>query len=199
MSKASENYTKRWQQCKMTTSIKYLFFHLILISIIGFWVYMTFLTLERGSLKEDELKVVGGEIEEKWKFVHKSGPNRNGVYSYDTIQAFRVSEHDQSFGISVNRKFYNDFERTLKDNPKVYLTLTYNPNGKKIEHETTLHIFSLTTASDKFITLEETKRSERTGTLVFGCLAILFLIFYSYGIKKMKKNKTLLPTMVKKS
>ena len=155
---------------------------------------MTFLTLERGSLKEDELTAVSGEISEKWKFVHKSGPNRNGVYTYDTIQAFKVGEHHQSFGISENRDFFNDFDRTLKGNPKVNVSLTYYPKGEKIEQETTLHIFSLTADPDQFLTLDDTKSSEMIGTIVFGCLMILFLLFYVYGIKKMKKNKTLLPT-----
>ncbi|WP_435048306.1 hypothetical protein [Formosa sp. S-31] len=140
-------------------------------------------------MSKDELITIKGPIEKIWKFIHKSGPNKNGVYTYDSITAFTIKGNKQSFGISETKDFYYDFNKLTQATPKTTVNLTFYPKGKNIEQNVTLHIFSLSTDSETFISLKKTRQNELTGTVIFGGLMLGFIFVYAFGIKKMRTKK----------
>ncbi|WP_421753239.1 hypothetical protein [Croceimicrobium sp.] len=100
----------------MPQTIKKLLFHIFFLSILSIEGFMLFQTLDRAHL-DNELNSLNGPLVESWTFIHQTGPNENGYYNQDSILAFQIFGHHQTFGISENRAFYHDFKSYLEQSP----------------------------------------------------------------------------------
>lgn len=169
---------------------KIIVFCLIMFPIIAFSCWFAVQTFIRGSENPNDLTHISGVIISDRIMKHK----HEGKYKtyYEDVLVISIQGCGDEFGFMEFNKCYSALKNLLKNNNQLVADIYYDKSRNRIEENVTLHTFDLKINGERFLKIEDIKKSEFTGSLFFALITIILIWITYLGIKKIKQKGVIL-------
>lgn len=171
---------------KISPKTKTIILCLIMTPLILFCVNMSILTYKRGSKTVTDLTHVKGIINEE-RYIKQRHERTKYRQAYDEyILVFSIQGCDDEFGFTEKNKSYEDLANISFADNQTVADIYYDKSGQRIEDNVTLHIFDLKINEERYIKIEDIKKSELISTFIFSIISISLLTLTYIGTKRIK-------------
>jgi len=154
----------------------------MMFSIISFVIWFALATFNRGSENLQDLTHVTGELKGHRIMKHKY-TNKYKTY-YKNVLVIQIDGCNDEFGFMEYNKFYGQLSNIVNRHLTPFFEIYYDKTRQRIEQNVTLHTFDMTINGEKYLSIDEIKKSEFTGTIISSTIALLLLAFTYWGSKK---------------
>ncbi len=157
-----------------------------MLSVNSLFIWLAYATFTKESKNLQDLTHVKGELTGSRIMKHKhSGKFRT---RYEDVMVLQVDPSIDEFGIIEYKKFYYNLAGMIIPHKPLPIDIYYDKNGQRIEQDVTLHIFDMTINGEKFILIEEVKKSEYRGAIICSTVSLLLLWFTFWGSKRIVRR-----------
>mgnify|MGYP003578106797 FL=1 len=158
---------------------------IIILSVLSFTTYMGVIAFLRSSKNIEDLTYVSGEIVDREMSKYK----RVGKYetTIEDVLVFRIEGSNEKFGFLQSSEAYRELLgfHTVGKSIEIY----YDPEGKRIKDNVTLHIFDLKIGQAKIIDIDKTNKEDRIVSIFFIALTLFWVALIVISIRETKKKE----------
>ena len=167
---------------KYPPKIKVVIFCAIMLSLNSFFIWFAIATFNRGSENLQDLTHVIGDLKGHRIIKHKY-TSKHKTY-YEDVLVIRIDSCDDEFGFTERNKFYDQLSNTVNRQSPPFFEMYYDKTRQRIEQNVTLHTFDMTINGEKYLSIDEIKKSEFTGSIISSIIALLLLAITYLGAKR---------------
>lgn len=169
---------------KYSLTTKRIIFCVFMCALISFSGFMAVQTFIRGSENLEGLTHVRGKITSN-RIMKSKHESKYRTYDEDVL-VISIEGCDDELGFMEDNTCYVDLTNLMSKNRTLIADVYYDKSRKRIEQNVTLHTFDLKINEKRYIQIEDIKKSEWIGSLIFS-LITLALIWLTY-IRAKKMN-----------
>jgi len=154
----------------------------MMFAINSFFIWFAIATFNRGSENLQDLTYITGELKGHRIMKHEY-TSKHKTY-YENVLVIQIDSCDDEFGFTERNKFYDQLSNTVNRQSPPFFEIYYDKTRQRIEQNVTLHTFDMTINGEKYLSIDEVKKSEFTGTIICSTIALLLLAITYWGAKK---------------
>jgi hypothetical protein len=151
---------------------------------IAFCGWLAIQTFIRSSENLKDLTHVTGIITSDRIMKHRH-ESRYRTY-YEDVLVISIQGCDDELGFMDHNNCYSGLTNLVSKNRQLIADVYYDKSRQRIEQNVTLHTFDLKINNERYVKIEDIKKSELTGSLIFSLITIGLTWLTYIGAKKIK-------------
>ncbi len=169
---------------KYSPKTKTIIFCIIMLPAISFCGWFAVQTFIRGSENLEDLTHVTGIISNERIMKHRH-ESKHRTY-YEDVLVISIQGCDDELGFMDHNECYSKLTNLVSTDSELIADVYYDKSRQRIEQNVTLHTFDLKINDERLVRIEDIRKSELTGSLIFSLITILLSWLTYVGAKRIK-------------